>query len=280
MMSLFDLLDAYLSEREASPRYQESLRRTVRRAAAYGVADIAAMTPVRVNQFLRASTVSAVTRSNMRRELLTLWKWAYESDLTETPPLRVMAIKAVAKPPRAWSLDTLRKLLDLAEKDQKRISNRLPGVRRCDVLPAWISLAYDSGIRLGDILALRKDAIANGCVALTAQKTNKLTVRRLSAYATEKVMALAERSPDQTIFSWALPRKRAMAVWRSFLKENAISGSPRWLRRSGATYVEMEKPGQATKFLGHSACNPGLAARHYIDASLTFQLPPSPPPLR
>lgn len=279
-MSLYELLDAYLAERDASPRYQESLRRTVRRAAAYGVATTCAMTPAAVNQFLRSAPVSAVTRANMRRELLTLWRWAYESNVTETPPLRVMAIKSVAKPPRAWSLDTLRKLLAAAEKDQKPISTRLPGVRRCDVLPAWIAVAYDSGIRLGDILALRKDSIANGCIAITAQKTGKLTVRRLSDYGMARTMELAGKSPDDTVFSWALPRRRAIVLWRSFLRENAISGSPRWLRRSGATYVEMQHPGEATKFLGHSACNPGLAAKHYIDASLTFQLPPSPPPLR
>jgi integrase len=216
----------------------------------------------------------------MRRELLTLWRYAYETDLTETPPLRVMAIKATPRPPTAWSMDTLRKLLDAAEKDVRPISCRLPNVRRCDILPAWISLAYDSGIRLGDILALRKDALVNGCVALTAQKTGKLTVRKLSDYATRKAMELADKSTDHTVFQWALPRKRAIKVWRSFLKENNVSGSPRWLRRSGATYVEKEQPGQASKFLGHSACNPGLAARFYIDASLSIQLPPSPPPIR
>lgn len=279
-MSLFELLDQYLAERDASPRYQESLRRTVRRAAAYGVAETSAITPSKVNDFLRSAAVSAVTRSNMRRELLTLWRWAYDRGIIETPPLRVMAIKATPRPPRAWSLETLRKLLDIAEKDEKPVSARHPGLRRCDVLPAWIAVAYDSGIRLGDILSLRTDAIRNGCVSLVAQKTGKLTTRRLSEYAAAKALELAGRGPGDSVFAWALPRRRAILMWRSFLKENNITGSPRWLRRSGATYVEAQQPGQATRFLGHSAANPGLAARFYIDASLSCDLPPSPPPLR
>ena len=44
-MLLADLLDAYLSEREASPRYIESLKRTVKRARQFGLLDTSQLIP-------------------------------------------------------------------------------------------------------------------------------------------------------------------------------------------------------------------------------------------
>jgi integrase len=277
-MLLADLLDVYLSEREASPRYIESLKRTVKRAREYGLLDTSQLVSEKVNEFLARLPLAAVTRSNIRRELLTLWRFAFEHSYTDVPPLRVCRIKATPPPPRAWSLDTLRQLLAAAEQDARPVSQRIPGLLWRDVLPCWIVIGYDTGLRLSDLLHLHESNIVNGCVLCTAQKTGKFTVRAISRPGQELAAQLLGKSPDGTLFRWALPRRRALLKWKDFLKEQQVIGSSRWLRRSGATYVEIKQKGEAQRFLGHS--NAALASRHYLDQTLTMDIPQSPPPLR
>jgi integrase len=277
-MLLADLLDVYLSEREASPRYIESLKRTVKRARQFGLIDTSQLLPEKANEFLTRLPLAAVTRSNIRRELLTLWRFAFEHSYTDVPPLRVCRIKATPPPPRAWSLDTLRQLLVAAEQDTRPVSQRIPSLLWRDVLPCWIVIGYDTGLRLSDLLHLQEANIVNGCVICTAQKTGNFTVRAISSSGLELVAKLLKKSPDGTLFRWALPRRRALLKWKDFLREQRIVGSSRWLRRSGATYVEILQKGQAQEFLGHS--NPTLAVRHYLDQTLTMQIPASPPPIR
>jgi integrase len=277
-MLLANLLAIYLSEREASPRYVESLNRTVRRAGEYGLLETDHLVPVKANEFLTRLPLAAVTRSNIRRELLTLWRFAFENSYTDEPPLRVCRIKATPPPPRAWSLETLRALLAAAEQDNRPVSRRCPGLRWLDVLPCWIIVGYDTGLRFSDLLHLRGSDIVNGCVVCTAQKTGKVTVRAISGAGLDYANRLLEKSPNDTLFRWAVTRRRVLRKWKEFLREQQVIGSSRWLRRSGATYVEMQRKGEAQRFLGHSHAS--LAPRHYLDNTLTLDIPESPPPLR
>jgi hypothetical protein len=276
-MLLSILLDEYLSEREVSPLYAANLRRAISKAAAYGILSAVQLDPRLVNDFLAKAPLSTMSRHNLRREIVTIWRYAYDRSMTDVYPSRVRKIPAPKKPVQTWSIDVLRQLLAVSEKDTKPISMRFPHMRRCDVLPAWISLGYDSGLRFADVLSTRRDDFRNHTVAVTAQKTKKVTIRKITPFTEGLCQTLLERSPDGTLFRWLLPRRRALVLWRQFLDEQAAPGSSRWLRRSGATYVERKQPGAATRFLGHS--NPTLARISYIDETL-LDLPDGPPALR
>ncbi len=275
-MLLTSVLNAYLAEREASPRYTESLRRTVRKATIYGLVSTCQLDPPTVNDFLRSLDLSPTTRGNIRRELLTLWRYAFEQAYTDVAPLRIMRIKQPRRPPAAWDLETLRRLLVAAESDARPISSRVSHPWSL-VMPAWITVGFDTALRFTDILLLRQRNVANGCVVVTATKTGKSTVRALSAYSQQAIASLLQHSPDGSVFSWAVTRRRMLLKWKHFLLENKASGSSRWLRRSSATYVERQKPGSAPTFLSHS--NPALARLHYIDPTL-LDLPTGPEPIR
>lgn len=274
-MSMTDLLDTYLEQRDASHRYEESLRRTVRRLAEYGIGGVSQLSSDRVNKFLSVVPVGQTTKHNYRREAFTLWRFAFEQGFTDVAPDRLRRIPPARFPVKAWTVEAVQKLLDAAEADQTPISRRLK-LRRCDLLPAWILVAFDSGLRFSDVLELRQSDIRNGCVSVVARKTGKPTIRKLSDAAIEAVRKLP-KSPDGTLFKWALPRRRAFKMWRSFLDGQGIEGSSKWLRRSGATAVEIKRTGAATVFLGHSA--PHLARMHYIDQT-QFGMPDGPPALR
>jgi hypothetical protein len=275
-MSILELLDRYMAAVEVSPRYAESLLRTVRRAKDNCLLTVCQLIPERVNKFLADLDVGQTTRHNIRRELLTLWRFAYERGLTEVYPARVRKIRATFAPPVTWELSRLDQLLAAADSDETLISSRVL-LRRCDVIPAWAGIAYDTGMRFADVHALTKNSFRNECVAITAAKTGKPLVRALSERTQHDVARLFLHSPDGTLFKWCLPRRRAFLMWRAFLDQHKFGGSTKWFRRAAATAIEQVKPGAATDFLQHS--HPSLVRRHYLDATQAA-IPMSPPPIR
>lgn len=275
-MHITELLVRYSQAVECSPRYLESLRRTTKKLESSGMVNVCQLHPDPVNKFLAELPLSHVTRANIRRELLTLWRYAHEEGLTEVHPSRIRRIKVGQKPPTCWTRDELQALYGCAKKDEARISKRLKELRRCDVIPAWIGVGFEAGLRFGDVHALHADMIRNGCIVSTAAKTGKMFVRVLSPTTIKAVNELLARSPDGTVFRWCLPRRRAVRMWRDFLRQHGFSGSSKWLRRAAATQSEMLEAGSASRFLQHSY--PQLAARHYIDAS-QLSAPIGPRPL-
>jgi integrase len=276
-MTILDLAAAYVSATECSDRYAANLLRTARRLTGYGINTIRQLSCDTVNKILVEMRESQQTRHNCRRELLTLWRWAFMEGLVAEAPMRLRAIKVRAKPVVAWGMDKLGRLLALAGEDQTPISRRLPGITRSHLLPCWIGLAYDSGLRFTDVQQLTVHQLRNDCVAVTATKTGKVTVRRLSDETAEEVARVAKLSPDGSLFSWALPRRRAFVMWRAFLDENKIGGSSKYLRRSAATMVHKARAGMASEFLSHS--DPKLVWKHYLDQTL-LDMPEGPPPIR
>lgn len=276
-MLIGDLLEHFIASRNPSPRYLESLRRTVRRAAMYGLTNVCQMTNESVNQFLgNLRDLSAETVSNIRRETCTLWRYAHEIEALDTLPTRVRRVRVARAAARAWSMQDLLRMLDCAQQDAAQVSGRVP-LRACDVLPAWILVGYETGLRFSDVLSLAKGNVYNNSVVLSEAKTGKTCVCPISPEAEESLATLLTHSPDGTYWKWCLPRRRAFCLWRAFLDRHGFSGSARWLRRSAATYIEREKSGGATVFLRHSA--PHLARVHYIDATLLTP-PQAPPPIR
>jgi integrase len=270
-----DLLCQYLTSRDCGIRYRESLSRTVKKAASAGINSVADLQPPLVNKFLAGlSSLNATTKNNVRRELLTLWRYAFEEGMTDVPPLRVMKIRLRPPAPQAWPMHVMQSMLLNAEQDQTQVRH---GMRICDWLPAWIVIAYDSGLRFSDIRNLRSDDIRGNVVVAVAQKTGKRAVRQLSGYAADAAARLVSRSPDGTLFAWFLTRRRAFLCIRAFLDRHHIAGSMKYLRRSCATYIEATRPGEATRYMQHSA--PSVTARHYVDESL-LAAPSGPPPMR
>lgn len=273
-MTLTELLGRYVAANECSAKYLESLRRTVRKAAAYGIETVCQLNCSTANDFLASLRLAATTRSNIRRELCTLWRFAYDREWTQEYPARVRRIRPQYAPPVAWTLQQLDYMLTQAEKDRMFVSSRV-NLRRCEVLPAWIGIGYDTGIRFTDIHLLHARHFRNGCIAIVCNKTRKPLVRKLSRGTLAAVARLLAKSPDGSLFRWAITRRRAFLMWRDFLDQHALGGSSKWLRRTVATQVHKKKRGAATEFLQHSQEN--LAMRHYIDQTQLDQpmIPPS-----
>jgi integrase len=273
---LADLVSRYIATRDCGVGYRQSLARTARRAGEAGILTVSDLQPEAVSKFVLGLSRSAQTRANVRRELLTLWRYAFEEGMTEVPPMRVARIKVAAKSVEAWSHSELQRLLACAEQDVKPIGG-VSNMRVCDFMPCWIVVAYDSGIRFGDMHQLKVSQVRNGHLNGVAAKTGKRLVRPLSTHALTLVNSLSKRSPDGTLFKWFLTRRRALVKIREFLDRHGFHGSSKYLRRSCATYIEASRPGEATRYLQHSAAS--LTSKHYVDESL-LAVPCGPPPIK
>lgn len=242
-------------ERVVAPLYRDNLRRV---AAACGK-----MKKESVNDYLRQrlNSVSRTTVSNERRMLLTLWRWAYEAGLRNEPPRGILSVRARPKPVRAWTVTELTKCVKAtSQKKSKTLRN---GASLGDFLECWLLLGYETGARWGDLWAMREDNFHGNTLRFIANKTGSQIHRVLSDECVDAVNRMLDISPDGTVLGWVAKKRYAMRLMKEHLNECGLDGSSKWLRRSGATHVEQQQPGQAKMFLGHRTA--GLAERHYID---------------
>jgi len=275
-MTLSELLADYTASVACSDRYVQSLRRTVRKAESIGIKTTCQLVPERVNEFLSRLTLHPTTRHNIRRELLTLWRYAFDRHLTEVYPARIRKCRAEYAQPQAWTPGQLVQMLEVARGDRTPISNRVT-LRRCDVLPVWILINYETGLRFSDILALKRDCFVHRCLVVREAKTRKTSTRPLTVATYRAATTLLEHSPDGTLFRWLMCRRRAFYIWRKFLDQHGFGGSTRWFRRSAATQVHIKKRGAAQEFLMHS--DPRLAIVHYVDRAQLLEDQITPPPI-
>lgn len=273
-MSPSSVASLYLSERIVCEQYEQQMKRVAGRIGGFTAAEI--------NQYLksRQSSVTLTTVANERRLLRTLWQYAYDQSLVDQPPRAMLRIPKRVKPVEAWSVADVQHLVNIAEQR--------PGRFRCGIakslyLKTWVLLAYCTGARYGDVFEWTPANIRRGAVQWTIHKTGVSCVRVLSPECQQAVaeMLVARKKcglpVNGPILGGVCCRRYSFKVMRKLLEECELPGSGRYLRRSSCTHVEMQQPGAGQVFLAHRS--PGMAARHYIDATQLQSQVPTPPRL-
>lgn len=257
---MIDVARHYLAQRDVAPLYAKTLLNTASRLAASGIT-LDTISGERVNQWVTSLPYSDGTKANNRRMAMTLWKWAFESSLTEKPPRGVLRVRTRRQATVAWTRPQVYEVVKSADSVQGKFRGTT-----CDRALFWGTLfrcAYATGFRFADLHGLRAENIDNGCIAITMNKTGLPITRPIEADLEERLLALAAQAKDGRVFGYFMNRKNTFKGARKLLDAAGIKGSMRFFRRSGATHCEMEQPGSAQAYLGHAT--PGLAARHYID---------------
>jgi len=245
----------YLESRVVSGTYDANVRRIAGRCRV--------VTKERFNAYLqeRLKVISPLTCRSERTILLTLWKWAYENELLPAMPRGILRIKSRKLPTRAWTVEQLQHAIAMTGKcDTKRLRS---GASLGKFLRAWILLGYEAGARRGDLFAMTRKHIDGDTLRWTQAKTGDPIVKVLSPACLDAVTAMLATSPDGSILGWACGRRMAMRHMREHLDRCGLDGTSKWLRRSGATHIEMVAPGKASLHLGHRTAT--LAAQAYID---------------
>lgn len=246
----------YLSQRSVCEAYDKHVRKLADAANGTITAD-------RINAYLRKrlDQVSTATVKNERTILLSLVKFAYDNGLLKQPVRGVMRVKVRRPATKAWTVDEVKaSLAKTADYTGQQLRSGAPvGLW----LRTWLLLGYEAGSRFGDLWSFTGEHLDGDVLRWTQAKTGDPIVRLLSPACVQSCRAMLERSPDGRILGWACKRRQAMRRMREHLDACGIGGTSKWLRRSGATHIEIAAPGMARRHLGHRT--PGLAETNYLD---------------
>lgn len=233
-----------------------------------------------INRLLaaRLETLDPETVRNLRTSLLGLWRAAYDDGLVPELPHRIRKVKVPQKIPRAWTHRDLRRVLSEAAKLEGRMI-RGRYCTRAQFWKAFILVAYFSGLRRGDLLALRWDQVSDrGVITITMSKTGDVlqaTLPRDVRLALEKLRPRKLWAARHLVFGSFVNQYNAMRYFRKLTKAAGVRGSIKTLRKTGASHVESVTPGAAKAFLGHRSH--GLSYRCYVDPNIVQARKPMPP---
>lgn len=265
----------YLSERIVSDKHRDIVRSKLRAFHAHLAREpmLSDLNAVTINEYLQAllaRRMSAWTVQGHKATLRALWQSAYGWELLDAPPGRLLKIPKPALMPKAWQTDELRRLL--AACDDPRF-DRLRGGRVYlgRFLRAAILLAYDTGLRLGDLLTATWQQLgADGTLPIAMGKTG-FSVVAMVAPETVAALRAVQQPDDPRLLPWPVIVNK---LWRDFRRLLRVAGLPlarhggsfQKLRRTSASFVEADQPGAGSQHLGHRSAS--LANQHYLDPSI------------
>ena len=273
--TLVSVLADYLLLHSVCDDHARCMSHTVRMLGEQGVGTADQLTSSCVSMMcesIRAKAKASSTIANHRRIALTLWRHAVGRGWA-TGPVEARPVRVRLPVVRAWSGDEIIRLLKFVKSN---IGDMRSGASKSEFWRAFILLGYESGLRLGDLLELELTDFDQGfhCLMSKTSKTQELVTRHLSAACAIAVHDLFVHSPDDRLFAWALSRRHVKAQFSRLVAGAGLTGSVRWLRRSGATACESQAPGSASRFLAHRS--PGVAGKHYVDWSKVTKQPTVP----
>lgn len=279
-MLLRDYAAAYVAMRDVSAEYSKQLLWSIDRIerfiqAAPALSDLSDDLLNRWVAAMLATDLSRRTVRSQRNNILMLWRDAYSEGLVDVGPRRIRKVNCPKLIPDASPPDRLAPLLDEARKLTGRFQRSR--VRRREFWLAFIMVEWETGLRLGDLLSLRREWINDaGVLTISQHKTGWPLIRPLSE---ECRAAINDVFPPEreTIFGDALSRGHVQKQFRRLLAAIGLKGGTKRMRRSGATAAEAMRPGAAMGYLGHRTH--GLAYQFYVDPRLTQQASHRPPPL-
>ena len=224
---------------------------------------------------------SPYTTHSRRATLLVLLDAAAENGLCES--LAHKSIRKVKRPSLVPECLTAREVATLITacddwdaycRSMPRFQNKLRnGKPRGLFWKTFVATAWDTALRLSDVLALeRQDIWPGGHLTIVQAKTgrqHRVDIHQQTLAWIDELMTGDERGP---IFPmWC---KRAM-FYRHFKNLTTFAGVPcttKWIRRGSASQYEADNPGQAWKHLGHSA--PGLDRKFYLNPQIAYPVRP------
>lgn len=231
-----------------------------------------------VSAWLRdyAAEAAPATVRSKRATILALWRAAADDRLCEPPTRRVRAQRRSAPRPvvEAWTIQEVEQLLTACRMLPRRHRCGLPRSVWWDLA---IRVAWDSGLRWGDLIALQVSSICpNGAATVIQAKTGRPVSFRLSASTVEILRASLVACPRDLACPWPASHESFAQQARLLVKKAGIrKGTWKWLRRSSGSYVERDHPGAGPVHLGHA---PGsrIFANHYAAPAIVSPSLPMP----
>ncbi len=243
--------------------------------------------PIVLNRFLdwTRDNRKPDTFRTTRGALLTLWRHAFDSGRTASPPIGIRKMRMRRTSPTAWTPVEVEAILRVMNQPDAWTREVLPsGIRRGIWWDSLIRTAYDTGMRLGDLLAMSPSQISIqgelGIVRYVASKTGDEFFRILrprTLYAVRTTI-LQNRIGQAIVWPLWASRDAFYRQFRSIVRLSGVrAGTFRWIRRTAVTWADIQTPGLGQQLAGHKSER--VTATSYRDVSQIGRSMPSPPDL-
>jgi len=211
--------------------------------------------------------------------------WSPEGGTPEVhhvPPIRPLASEPTARRvrrvrvpelvPTAWTKTEVEQLLATVAGLPRR---HRCGLRRSVWWDLAVRVAWDSGLRWGDLVALRVDQIGpDGTVSLTQSKTAKVSTFRLSPTTLEVLRATLAACPRDLVCPWPASGETFRDQFGLIVQKAGIrAGTWKWIRRGSGSDVEQQLPGAGHRHLGNTRA---VFDRSYADPKIIGRTTPAP----
>lgn len=218
--------------------------------------------------WLRIQPKRPKTQHSRRRAFATLWTAAHEADLAPPPvPFRRIAVPKIS--PVAWSFDRVKKIVDSVSGDTR---NWVNGIEFGAYWQSLFCAAWDSALRLGDLLEIERDWIirdtdGGGLLRKVQSKTQREHYVKFDPSTMAKIdLAMAQSPKRRLIWPLRTTRRRFYEHVKAILKKNDEPGTFRYFRRSSITFAEGQNPGAGQRMAGHQDSR--TTRESYIDPML------------
>ncbi len=133
----------------------------------------------------------------------------------------------------------------------------------------FVAMAWDTALRLSDVLALqRQDIWEDGRLTIVQAKSGRQHQVEFHQQTLAWIKELTNGAEHGSILR---PWCGLAQFCRHFKNLTTFAGVPcttKWIRRGSASQYEADNPGQAWKHLGHSA--PGLDRKFYLNPQIAY----------
>jgi site-specific recombinase XerD len=282
---LLDHLDTLMLERSLDSGTEANYRRSIRFFGDFlgRPVVVSDLVEIEVNRWLKSlePTKAARTVIGHKRAITVVWNWLADQNLTARyESRRLRKVKAAKNVPVAWSLPNVRALLEGA----KRLVGRLRGgIAASDLMTAWVLVAYESGLRPGDLRLLAHSQMGDrNQVSVVQHKTGQRHSFTLTDYTVEAIRKIQRVGSDRvfpasrnTIRRWEL-RLFAAAEAHGFIRRRG-QGLGTLRKTHGTEVCRTQGLEAAASSLGHIG---GTAiAREYYVSPDALPVPKGPPSL-
>lgn len=284
-MLLSQFLVSYSLQRELTDSSVEQYRIAINSLSKHlgREAVIEDLLPDAINLYLRelAAHRAPHTVKSKRRSLMVLWRAAVEQGMTTQLPRRIRVIKTPETPKDVWSAEQVAGLVSVLERRLDRLPQIL--IKAADYYSGLLRAAWETGLRLGDLMQLERQHVAeSGWFSVTLHKTGLTHFCRLH----ETTRQIILRTYDEV----APPRKLCWPTWGQRCQKTcykqmraeigkamaelgltASDGVFKKLRRSSITAVEIAAPGQGQHQAGHTT--PITTQKWYLSSAVKLNRP-------
>ena len=268
-MMLTEYASLYLAEVGASPQYRKIAMRLFRRIEM----PLAEFSVARINAII-ADELTRYARNTVRTHraiLRAVHVHAKDAGHVDDCTRKIARVKCPQPIPIAWTADQLRRIHAEAGKIRGSFKRLVP---RSQAMQAAILVGYATALRLQDLLGLRHETIRGGQVILVVQKTQRVHAVPLTDEALAALQELPKVGPF--VFRHFFRTTAFLYHFKKIVKAAGLEGSPKFLRRSSATYASLAGI-DPTGHLGHATSE--LARKHYLDPAILAAGRPAVPPL-